>query len=400
MSRPGASAPLRLPGAALSVAALLVAILSAACAAGRGVAPVPRVAVAPPRPSPSLWRAGVREGPGDGRVRDARRRRSPSTTTCSAPCGPSCAVHAPRRIASAMLDVQAIVSRTYALANLRRHAADGFDLCDTTHCQVYRAPVAPGARPTRADPRAVPSAHAGPGHHLRGPRDPGAVPRRLRRPHGVGGLGVGRHRRAVPRRRCRTGSAAGRPASGWTFAADETALVRALEARVPRTDVGRSLERIEVAERDASGRALAVTLVGARTLDGPGRGRSGAVMRQAFGERSIRSTWFTVVREGGRFVFTGVGAGHGVGLCQAGALRARRGPACPRPRSSPTTSPAPGCSRAARRDPPRCPTRPNAILPSPLRREPGNLVRCAAGRNTAAAVNGSELAGVDRGKSG
>jgi hypothetical protein len=40
--------------------------------------------------------------------------------------------------ASAALDVQAIVSRTYAVANLGRHAAEGFDLCDTTHCQVYR----------------------------------------------------------------------------------------------------------------------------------------------------------------------------------------------------------------------------------------------------------------------
>jgi len=33
--------------------------------------------------------------------------------------------------------VQAVISRTYALNNKMRHAAEGFELCDATHCQVY-----------------------------------------------------------------------------------------------------------------------------------------------------------------------------------------------------------------------------------------------------------------------
>lgn len=33
--------------------------------------------------------------------------------------------------------VQAVISRTYALNNLRRHEAEGFHVCDGTHCQVY-----------------------------------------------------------------------------------------------------------------------------------------------------------------------------------------------------------------------------------------------------------------------
>ena len=44
--------------------------------------------------------------------------------------------------ADGVLQVQAIVSRTYAIANLGRHAAEGFDLCDSAHCQRYR----PGLR--------------------------------------------------------------------------------------------------------------------------------------------------------------------------------------------------------------------------------------------------------------
>jgi stage II sporulation protein D len=34
--------------------------------------------------------------------------------------------------------VQAVISRTYALNNLKRHQQLGFDLCDATHCQVYQ----------------------------------------------------------------------------------------------------------------------------------------------------------------------------------------------------------------------------------------------------------------------
>jgi len=33
--------------------------------------------------------------------------------------------------------VQSIISRTYALANFKRHEAEGYQLCDAVHCQVY-----------------------------------------------------------------------------------------------------------------------------------------------------------------------------------------------------------------------------------------------------------------------
>src|SRR5262249_8279869 len=39
----------------------------------------------------------------------------------------------------AALETLAIAIRTYALENRGRHRADGFDLCDQTHCQVMRA---------------------------------------------------------------------------------------------------------------------------------------------------------------------------------------------------------------------------------------------------------------------
>jgi len=36
------------------------------------------------------------------------------------------------------LKAQAVISRTYALKNRGKHGSEGFDLCDKSHCQVYR----------------------------------------------------------------------------------------------------------------------------------------------------------------------------------------------------------------------------------------------------------------------
>src|SRR5829696_5620149 len=44
---------------------------------------------------------------------------------------------ADERVAGRMFEVQAVIARSYAVANRGRHAKDGFDLCSTTHCQLY-----------------------------------------------------------------------------------------------------------------------------------------------------------------------------------------------------------------------------------------------------------------------
>ncbi|MEG1498646.1 MAG: SpoIID/LytB domain-containing protein [Bacteroidales bacterium] len=35
--------------------------------------------------------------------------------------------------------IQAIISRTYAMNNLKKHIQDGYNLCDDVHCQVYKS---------------------------------------------------------------------------------------------------------------------------------------------------------------------------------------------------------------------------------------------------------------------
>src|SRR5262245_41910653 len=36
-----------------------------------------------------------------------------------------------------IFQMQAVLARTYAAAHPGRHRAEGFDLCDTSHCQLY-----------------------------------------------------------------------------------------------------------------------------------------------------------------------------------------------------------------------------------------------------------------------
>ncbi|HEX7528047.1 MAG TPA: SpoIID/LytB domain-containing protein, partial [Thermoanaerobaculia bacterium] len=42
------------------------------------------------------------------------------------------------RAPAAALEAQAVAARSYAVARAERHLGDGADLCDGTHCQVFR----------------------------------------------------------------------------------------------------------------------------------------------------------------------------------------------------------------------------------------------------------------------
>jgi stage II sporulation protein D len=208
--------------------------------------------------------------------------------------------------------VQAILCRSFAVASRGRHGAEGFDLCATTHCQVYR-PVpetAAGrlAREAAADTRGIvlvfdgrsvrPLYHADCGGHTSpaesvwpGPGEPWLVP--------------------VEDETCARGA-------GWTFEVEVERLGQALAGTLPGFRA--PLRDVEVASTDVAGRAATLRVIGATVMVVRGDEFRGAVMR-AFGAPSLPSTMFSIRRSESRLRFDGRGAGHGVGLCQAGALR-------------------------------------------------------------------------------
>lgn len=213
--------------------------------------------------------------------------------------------------------VQAVLARTYALANRHRHEREGFDLCATTHCQVYRPAIPASDRLLRTVEEAVRSTsgvvithdgvpinavfHADCGGHT---SDARAVWRGSNPTYLFG----------LPDAYCQRHPAA----TDWRFAITDAELAATL-ADHAETSVGGYLDQVVVTERDSAGRVLRLTLDGQRRTVIRGEQLRSAVVAH-YGARSLRSTRFTVERQGRRFIFTGRGFGHGVGLCQTGAM--------------------------------------------------------------------------------
>jgi stage II sporulation protein D len=195
----------------------------------------------------------------------------------------------------------AIAIRTYALVNAGRHARDGFDVCDSTHCQVPRAANAL----TRAAALATAgqvltwdgapaevfySASCGGRSESPGQVWPGAdYPYMQSLPDDV-------HDEDVP----------------WTF---DLTLVEAQRILAASGFQGR-LRDLEVDDRNASGRATRLRISGMRPDV-----IAGDQFRMAVGAARLRSTAFTVEQRGSTLRFTGRGYGHGVGMCVIGAGR-------------------------------------------------------------------------------
>ena len=222
---------------------------------------------------------------------------------------------------SRIYEVQAVLARTYAVAHLGRHQDEGFDLCDSTHCQLYQPGRIKTSRFAEDARRAI-------------ERTRGVVLMYSKLPaetlyhsdcggHTASADAVwgGAH---VP---YLTGAPDHVPTVThrvWTFDAPAER-VRVVLNSDARSTVGRRLDRIVVTSRDDSGRAREVQIRGEKTRTLRGEDLR-AILNGEFGFRAIMSTKIAVERRGGAFRFTGTGFGHGVGLCQTGAAaRAARG---------------------------------------------------------------------------
>ena len=226
--------------ARILAAGAILAALTSGCATQPVVprSPEPPPAAAAPEPASRSLQVQVREG-GVDVVRTVGLEEYVAAAALSefAPAaGEASAVEA-------MFEVQAIIARTYAVAHLGRHAAGGFDLCSSTHCQLYE----PGRLTTSRWSPLVQQAVA---------RTAGLV---LAFDGGIadavyhadcggrtsaaadvwGGAGAPYLRAEVD-----DGDAAGAHA-GWQYAVDRAALLRALDGD-PRTRVGRTLRSITV----------------------------------------------------------------------------------------------------------------------------------------------------------
>jgi stage II sporulation protein D len=209
------------------------------------------------------------------------------------------------------LKAMAVAARTYAARFRNRHATEGFDLCDTTHCQRLDMSQI-SARTTAAAQRT-----AGEILEYRGQpaltyytRDCGGFIEDVR--------SVWPEENA-PYLKSKPDSSCGRGTESpwhWEINGRELAeVLRRSELRAPSR-----IERITVVERaPGSGRAKVVALMGGGESVRISASSLRFAVGRAFGFNSIASDQYKVGVAGERLVFDGLGSGHGVGLCQHGA---------------------------------------------------------------------------------
>ena len=168
------------------------------------------------------------------------------------------------KVLERMFEVQAVLTRTYAISHRGRHAAQGFDVCNSTHCQLYEPDRLRGSKWSalareaaartagqilwfgRAPALAV--YHADCGGHTSASSEVWRGDALTYLPSAVDdGPARGSH-------------------MAWTFEASRAELRDALNAD-PRTRVGRELKAIDLGVTDSAGRAETVTITGARAME-------------------------------------------------------------------------------------------------------------------------------------
>jgi stage II sporulation protein D len=208
------------------------------------------------------------------------------------------------------LKAMAIAARTYAAYFKSRHAAEGFDFCSTTHCQrVVLKDINARFTKAAADTRGLLLWYEARPAFAVYTRDCGGSSEAARL--------VWPDIRA-PYLPVHDDPYCTRHHPGaWSWSAPVDALKQALLASKLR--VPKDLMRVTVLDQTGSGRARSLLLAGRNSSDRISAGSFRLAVGRDLGWNTIRSDRYQVRSSGNRFLFTGNGQGHGVGLCQNGA---------------------------------------------------------------------------------
>ena len=204
------------------------------------------------------------------------------------------------------LKAMAVAARTFGVYGRGRHAAEGYDLCGTTHCQrIDLKGVTPRLQAAAAATAGELLWSAGKPAFAVYSRDCGGVTEDVSAVWPE--ISASYLRRQTDPYCVRAG------ASAWQWRAKAEDLERALKGSQLRAP--RAIESVTVSGRTASGRARELTLAG-----GGERVRiSATAFRFAVGRTLGWNTLPGDRYEAAGLEFRGTGSGHGVGLCQRGA---------------------------------------------------------------------------------
>ncbi len=209
------------------------------------------------------------------------------------------------------LKAMAVAARTYAMHFGSRHALDGFDFCDSTHCQNLRL--------ADVDARLRRIADSTAGEVLWYDGEPAATYYHAN----CGGTTedgryiLGNDEQRAPYLKQHTDAYCVRSGvNQWRSEVSKRDLQRALAAE--GVNVPGQLRSVAVLHRTASGRVEFLTVTGSQSITVPALTFRFAIGRNIGWDR-LKSNWYEVHVQGDSIMFHGRGSGHGVGLCQTGA---------------------------------------------------------------------------------
>ena len=209
------------------------------------------------------------------------------------------------------LKAMAVAARTYAMHFGSRHALDGFEFCDTTHCQDLRI--------AGIDARLRKIADSTAGQILWYDGEPAAAyyAANCAGTSEDGRFMLGNDEAPAPYLHEHSDQYCVRHGSTqWRSEVSKRDLQRALAAEgiaVPGT-----LRSVAVLHRTPSGRVEFLRVTGGGSVTVSGLNFRAAIGRNLGWDR-LKSNLYEVSDEGSLLVFHGRGSGHGVGLCQIGA---------------------------------------------------------------------------------
>lgn len=205
------------------------------------------------------------------------------------------------------LKAQAIAIRTYALRNLGKHAAVGYDVCDSPNCcQCYSGAVTskPKCAQAAAETAGMVVTYKDEIAHVFYCADGGGATRDYSEAHPGN---------AIPYLRgVRDPDGVAHCAWEKSYTLEEFG---AKLAQAGMKDV-QSVKQVRVARAGSAGHVLTVEAA----TDTASVTLAGTRLRRILGEDVLKSTLFTIDQSvDGTVTFRGKGYGHGYGLCQAGA---------------------------------------------------------------------------------
>ena len=223
------------------------------------------------------------------------------------------------------LKAQAVAARTYTVSNLGRRKALGFDLYSTVADQVYRGYGAEWSVADRAisETRGMIATYKGNPINAFYSSTCGGETESIE--DAWGGKPIPYLRAVRDRDRGSGDFCRHSPVYEWRVEWEKKTLENILAARLPGMDPRKagefSLRGIDIKQRSSSGRVRLLEVKsnhGTATLRGD-RIRS-ALRRPVRGQPMLRSTKFDLKSRGGTIVAEGGGYGHGIGMCQMGAI--------------------------------------------------------------------------------